>query len=375
MDFDFSEEQQALRKTARDFLHERGGLARTRAVLDEKLAWDRALWSAAGELGWIGATLPEEVGGAGLGALELAVLAEELGRALAALPSLSIYLAAEGLRRFGAGASHGELLRIARGELVCTVALAESAGRTVPTEVATRFESGRLTGAKVGVADAGIAGRALVLARGADNQLRLVWVGLEQEGVRRSSGGSLDPTRPVGGLEFREARAEELRTEDARAVLDALLDRAAVLLAFEQLGGAERAFALTKEYVETRFAFGRPVASFQAIKHRLVDIYVALELARSNCLFGAWALASGAPELPAAAAAARLAATSAFDLAAREMIQLHGGVGFTWEYDCHLFYRRARFTGLVLGGTSEWRERLLGALERGNPKEVSHELR
>ncbi|MEM7311492.1 MAG: acyl-CoA dehydrogenase family protein [Planctomycetota bacterium] len=136
-----------------------------------------------------------------------------------------------------------------------------------------------------------------------------------------------------------------------------------MLLAFEQLGGAERAFDATREFCMDRYAFGRPIASFQALKHRLADLFVDLELARSNAYYAAWALHSGSEELATAACATRAAACDVFELAAREMIQLHGGVGFTWEYDCHLFYRRAKAQSLVLGTADEWRERLIERLE------------
>jgi acyl-CoA dehydrogenase len=142
-----------------------------------------------------------------------------------------------------------------------------------------------------------------------------------------------------------------------------LLDRAAVLVAFEQVGGAQAALDMGREYAMGRFAFGRPIASFQAIKHKLVDMYVAIELARSNAYYGAWALSTNAPELPVAAAAARVSATEAFWLAAKENIQTHGGMGFTWEFDCHLHYRRAKLTGLGLGSARRWKDLLITRLE------------
>jgi alkylation response protein AidB-like acyl-CoA dehydrogenase len=150
-------------------------------------------------------------------------------------------------------------------------------------------------------------------------------------------------------------------------ILENLFDRAAVLFAFEQLGGAQKALEMARDYAVERFAFGRPVGSFQAIKHKLADMYVAAELARSNCFYGAWALSAGAPELPVAAAAARLSAIKANHLCAKENIQTHGGMGFTWEFDCHLYYRRAKLLALALGGEPEWQDRLIDRLRRQQP--------
>ena len=135
-----------------------------------------------------------------------------------------------------------------------------------------------------------------------------------------------------------------------------------MLVAFEQVGGAQAALDMAREYALGRFAFGRPIASFQAIKHKLVDMYVAIELARSNAYYGAWALSTGAKELPVAAAAARVSATEAFWLAAKENIQTHGGMGFTWEFDCHLYYRRAKLLALQLGSARSWKHKLIARL-------------
>jgi alkylation response protein AidB-like acyl-CoA dehydrogenase len=142
-----------------------------------------------------------------------------------------------------------------------------------------------------------------------------------------------------------------------------LLNRAAVLMAFEQLGGADRAFEITHAYAMGRYAFGRPIASFQALKHRMADLWAMLQLARSNCYYGAWALSNSSDELGIAACNSRVSASDAFVHAAEEMVQIHGGVGYTWEYDCHLFYRRAKELSLVLGTPRQWREKLIQRLE------------
>jgi acyl-CoA dehydrogenase len=165
-------------------------------------------------------------------------------------------------------------------------------------------------------------------------------------------------------LRFEGARAERLGAAGrGRALLEQILDRAAVMLGFEQIGGAARAFEITREFTLGRYAFGRPIASFQALKHRMAEVYAAVEVARSNGYYAAWALSSGSDELPVAACSVRGSACDAFELATQEMIQMHGGVGYTWEYDCHLFYRRAQGLAAMLGRASHWRELLIQRLE------------
>jgi alkylation response protein AidB-like acyl-CoA dehydrogenase len=209
-----------------------------------------------------------------------------------------------------------------------------------------------------------VADVAVVAARADQGGLSLHLVELGGPGVARMSIRTVDPTRSHARLVFDGAPAEPLGAPgQGGPLLERLLDRAAVLVAFEQVGGAQAALDMAREYVLGRFAFGRPIGSFQAIKHKLVDMYVAIELARSNAYYGAWALSTGAPELAVAAAAARVAASQAFWLAAKENIQAHGGMGFTWEFDCHLYYRRAALLGLQLGGLRRWKDLLIARLE------------
>jgi alkylation response protein AidB-like acyl-CoA dehydrogenase len=165
---------------------------------------------------------------------------------------------------------------------------------------------------------------------------------------------------------FEGAAAEPLPgSEDADSVRR-LLDHAAVMLAFEQVGGAQAALEMACDYARERYAFGRPIGSFQAIKHKLADIYIAVELARSNAYYGAWALHSEAAELPIAASVARISACDAGWLASKENIQTHGGMGFTWQMDCQFYYRRAKLHALALGGTREWKRRLIAELRTRN---------
>jgi alkylation response protein AidB-like acyl-CoA dehydrogenase len=366
MNFDFSEDQKLVQKTARDYLVEHSPLAACRRVLEGKDLFDATLWKGVAEMGWLGAAVPEEYGGAGLGPLELVLIAEEVGRALAPIPfSSSVYLATEALLLAGSDEQKKKYLpRLAAGELIGTLALAEGAGEPDASSIHARLESGRLTGEKLPVADGDVAGIALVLARGSDGALSLALADLQNPGVTRTSIDSLDPSRSQAKLVFSNVPAETVGTTGKGwELVEKVLDRAAVLMAFEQIGGAQRALEITREYAMGRYAFGRPIASFQALKHRFADLYCAIELARSNAYYGAWALSNGNHELALASCGARISASEAFDLAAKEMMQIHGGVGYTWEYDCHLFYRRAKLLSLTLGSPSEWREKLISRLE------------
>jgi alkylation response protein AidB-like acyl-CoA dehydrogenase len=210
-----------------------------------------------------------------------------------------------------------------------------------------------------------VADVAIVAARAdAAEGLSLHLVDLAGPGVSRATMPTVDPTRSHARLTFEGTPAEPLGAGDrGAALLERLLDRAAVLVAFEQVGGAQAALDMAREYAMGRFAFGRPIASFQAIKHKLVDMYVGVELARSNAYYAAWALSTDAADLPVAAAAARVSATDAYFHAAKENIQTHGGMGFTWEFDCHLHYRRAKLTGLGLGSARRWKDLLVTRLE------------
>jgi alkylation response protein AidB-like acyl-CoA dehydrogenase len=363
MNFDFSEEQKLLQKTARDYLVEHSPLATARGVLESGGTHDATLWKGVAEMGWLGAAVPEEYGGAGFGPLELALIAQELGRALAPIPfGPSVYFVTEALLVAGSDAQKRKYLpRLASGELIGSFAFAERAGRARPAQLETRFEAGRLHGAKWPVQDGASAGLLLVVAReGGRTVLALAETSAEMSVEPQ---GSLDPSRPLARVRFVGARAELLGASGGDETLLAhLLDRAALLTAFEQIGGAERALEGAREFTLGRYAFGRPVASFQALKHRMVDVYAAITLAASNAYYGAWALSTGDAELGTAACAARAAASDAFELAATEMIQMYGGVGYTWEYDCHLFYRRAKQLGVWLGSAAEWRDLLVQRL-------------
>lgn len=366
MNFEFSDEQNLLREQAQRFLVEQSPLSAVRAVLDNSdTPFDADVWRGLVELGWTGVSIPEQYGGVGLGYLELCVLAEELGRSLAATPyASSVYLATEALLKFGSEAQKESWLpRLAAGEVIGTLALAEGRGRPRPETLQCRYAQGSLSGDKLPVPDGEVADLAIVVAVD-DAGVSMYLAELTGAGVSRSAIAGIDPTRSQAQVSFSGAAAELLgKAGSGMTQLETLFNRAAVLYAFEQSGGAQAALEMGREYAMGRYAFGRSIASFQAIKHKLADMYIASTLAHSNCYYAAWALSTDAPELPLAAATARVSAIRAFHECTKENIQIHGGMGFTWEFDCHMYYRRAKALSVNLGSPASWEDRLVTALD------------
>ena len=364
MNFDFSEEQKLLQHTAREFLSDHSSLAVVRDILENDRGYSKDLWKGVANLGWLGVAIPEEYGGAGFGYLELAVIAGEIGQAIAPIPfGSTVYLAAEAIAQAGNAEQKKQYFTgIASGDSIGTLAINEGPGTPTQKSIAATFADGALSGTKIPVPDGDLADFAIVLAKDGEAH-SLFCVDLNGPGVERLRLTSVDPTRPHAKLILRDAPAERLGEAGAGwQITQDVLNRAAVLMAFEQLGSADRAFQITFDFVMNRYAFGRPIASFQTIKHRMADLYADREIARSNCYWAAWALEHNADELAVAAASAKISATDAFDKVTVEMIEMHGGVGFTWEYDCHLFYRRSKALSLTLGTIGEWREKLITRL-------------
>lgn len=373
MNFDFSDEQKQMRDEARKFLSEQCPPKAVREVLDGKAPYDKSLWKGLAEMGFLGVAIPEQFGGAGAGHLELCVIAEEMGRALAPVPfSSTVYLAAEALLIAGSDAQKQKWLpKIASGDAIGTLALFEGKGNPSPKAVKLTANGGVLNGVKRPVADGAIADVAVVAARtgsgGRESDISLFIVDLKAAGVETKSLTNIDLTRGQAEITFKDAKAEPLGAAgEGWSVITQVLDRAAVLMAFEQVGGADRALEMGRDYALDRIAFGRPIGSFQAVKHMLADMYVSATLARSNCYYGAWALSTNAGELPEAAAAARISATQAFQHCAKNNIQVHGGMGFTWEFDCHMYYRRANAVALGLGSLSYWEDALIDRMRKKN---------
>ncbi|MFV3126306.1 acyl-CoA dehydrogenase family protein [Niveispirillum sp. KHB5.9] len=364
MNFDFSDDVTAMRREVQGFLADRLPVGTVRQFLEAGPATDRKLWAEMAEMGWLGLTIPEENGGSGLGHEALCMLAEEVGAFLPPVPFAStLYLVAEALLAFGDEAQKAKWLpRLADGSVTGAFALAEGVGEPTATGVRAQVAGGSLSGAKTPVYDLDGAGLLVVAARNETGQIGLYLVDPTAPGIERRPLRTLDLAHGAWGVEFYGVPAEPLSGAVGWPAIARLLDRAAVLFAFEQVGGGRAALEMATSFAMDRFAFGRPIASMQAIKHKLADIYVAVELARSNAYFGAWALHEDAVELPRAAAAARIAAIDAYQLAARENIQTHGGMGFTWEADCHLHYRRSATLAGIIGGARHWRDRLFDQL-------------
>jgi alkylation response protein AidB-like acyl-CoA dehydrogenase len=372
MNFDFSDDQKLLKEQVRKFLADKCPMKVVRRVLDGEETHAAEVWQGMAAMGLMGTAIPEAYGGTGLGPLELCVIAEELGRACAPVPfSSSVYLAAEAINRWGTAAQKKAWLpKLASGEAIGTLAAAEGPQAPSPRTVRATLADGRLTGTKMPVADGEAATLAVVLANTGGSGARalsLALVDLSGEGVARTRVATVDPARKHARIDFNGAGAELLGGKGKGwQLLNELYDGAAVLFAFEQIGGAEAAMWMGRDYALQRQAFGRAIGSYQAIKHKLADVYVKTELARSNAYYGAMMYAEGGADLPIAAAAARVAAIDAYDFAARENIQTHGGIGFTWEADTQFHYRRSRLLALAIGGPTAWKDKLVTRLERKN---------
>lgn len=364
MNFDFSDDEKMVRDEAERYLRNNCDMKVVRQVLEGEAAYSKEIWAGISEMGLLGTAVPEAYGGVEAGYPTLCLVAEQIGRCLAPIPfSSSVYLAAEAITNFGTDEQKQTWLpKLSSGECIGTVAEVEKRQALTPGSIETSVQSGKMTGKKLIVADGGIADIAIVLARSGPDSLGLFLVDLHDDSVTKTSIDAVDPTRNTATLEFNETPATRLVAGDGWQQLQTIYTRAAVLLAFEQLGGAAASLDMAVAYAKERFAFGRPIGSFQALKHMMADMYVALKLAESNCYYAAWALDTNSDDLELAAATARVSATQAFQLCSRDNIQVHGGMGFTWEFDCHLFYRRSNYLSLAIGGLSTWEEKLVDAL-------------
>jgi alkylation response protein AidB-like acyl-CoA dehydrogenase len=365
--FVHSEEQQLIRDSARELLAAHATPAQVRATLQQPLGYDPELWrQMSSELGWVGLALPTSCGGAGLGWVELCLLQEELGRRLVASPFFgTAALAAPLVQALASEAQQRVLLsRIASGKVRIACVLGGADGRPPPEGVSVELRAGRGGARLQGVGDFVIHGDAadllLVLTR-APAGLRVAVIAATAAGVRVQPRVMLDLTRPLARVEFTDVAvtAEELLGgEGAEQGIEQGLQRARIALAAEALGGAERLLQMTTDYVRERVQFGRPIGSFQAVKHRLADMMVQVEAAKS----AAWYAACVADECPAqlaeAAAIAKSTCCDAFFDCAANAIQLHGGIGFTWEHEAHLYFKRARASAVLLGSPAWQRERL-----------------
>ncbi len=374
MSLAFTAEQEELRSSLRSFFAAYSSTQDVRKLMETSEGYDAAVWKRmAGELGLQGIALPEEVGGSGYSIIEQIVILEEMGRALVCSPYFStVILAATALLESGdLDAQHEFLPGIAGGTTIATIGLAEDDGEWTSAgcaTTATRTGPGYvLDGSKSYVLDGHTADLVLVVAQ-APSGPSLFAVDGTAPGLRRRLLHSLDQTRKLAALSFSSTPARLVGIEgDAARVADSTMRGAAVALAAEQVGGAGRCLELSVEYAKLRVQFGRPIGSFQAIKHKCANLLVEVESARSAAYYAAWAALDRSAELPLVASLAKAYCSDTFALAAAEMIQIHGGIGFTWEHDAHLYYRRARSSAVLFGTPEQHRDIVAGLLLDGGP--------
>ncbi|HYD48613.1 MAG TPA: acyl-CoA dehydrogenase family protein [Terriglobales bacterium] len=366
MDFAFTEEHAELRQTVRRFLEDKSNEPAVRNVMASESGYDPQVWSQMAEqMGLQGLIVPESYGGAGLGFVELAVVLEEMGRALYCGPYLSSALiAVNALLLGGDEPTRAELLpAIASGEKLVTLAYVGENGRWDAASIEMRATSDggawTLDGIKTHVIDGHIADVLLVAAR-TDQGVALFGVEGDADGVRRTLLPTLDLTRKLARIELEGARAKLIGSGgDASAVIDQVITLAVAGQAAEQVGGAQRCLEMSTEFAKTRLQFGRPIGSFQAIKHRCADMLVEVEFAKSAAYHAAFRAAEGdQAELSTAAAIAKSYCSEAFFHAAADTIQIHGGMGFTWEHPAHLYFKRAKSSSVLFGDPLHHRERL-----------------
>lgn len=347
MDFDLSDDQLALRDAARELLDGLASAAQVRAHTERSEPYDRALWAAMVEQGWLGVDLPEASGGLGLGAVESAVLLEEIGRHVAPVPFRSTALAIGACARAG---RDGAVAALLSGEHIGCVAWSRRADAIT---AAPAGDGWTLTGRADPVIDAPVADVAIVPAAGPDGPA-LFAVSLTDHG-RPSREAAMDLTRPLGWLHLDRTAGERLGGADA---VDALLDHGATFTAAEMLGSASRVLEMTTEYAKTRVQFDRPIGSFQAVKHRCADMLVDVEGMRSTVYWAAWCIGARDPDASIAASTAKTWGSDASKRVMASGLQVHGGIGFTWEHDLHFFLKRAQLDQLTFGDASYHRARL-----------------
>jgi alkylation response protein AidB-like acyl-CoA dehydrogenase len=365
LNFAFSEEQEELRRSVRRFLEDKSPEAEVRRLMETTEGYDPAVWDQmAQQLGLQGLAIPEEYGGHGFTYVELIVVLEEMGRALLCAPYFSsVALAANTLLSAGDDAAKKEFLPgIASGDTIATLAFTEDSGRWDEegiTMEATKAGNGwTLSGHKMFVVDGHTANLILVAAR-TGGAVSLFAVDGSATGLTRTPLSTMDQTRKQARLELADTPARLIGAEgQGWAVLSKVLDLAAVALAAEQVGGAQKVLEMSVEYAKVRVQFGRPIGSFQAIKHKCADMLLEVESAKSAAYYAGWAAAEDNDELPVVASLAKAYCSDAYFHAAAENIQIHGGIGFTWEHPAHLYFKRAKSSELMLGDPYYHRELL-----------------
>jgi len=367
-DFVFTDEHRELRKTVRSFLEQRADEKAVRAVMTTERGYDAEVWTLLAEqLGLAGLIIPETHGGAGMGYVELLVAMEEMGRALLCAPYLGTsVLATNALLLCADAATQKDLLaKIAAGRAIVSLAHAEPNGRwdlaAISTRARAKSDGFELDGARAWVLDGHVADVLLVAAR-TDDGIGLFRVDARAEGLSRALVATLDTTRKLASIELAATPAKVVSRGDQSANLDRALALTTCALAAEQVGGAQRCLEMATDYAKTRLQFGRPIGSYQAIKHKCADMLVLVEFAKSAAYAACFAAANDAEDFLESAALAKAYCSEAYFRVAAENIQIHGGMGFTWEHPAHLYFKRAKASDLLFGDAAHHREQLADCL-------------
>jgi alkylation response protein AidB-like acyl-CoA dehydrogenase len=365
VNFVFPDEQEELRRTVRSFLEQKSPESEVRRLMETTEGYDAGVWRQMGEqLGLQGLAIPEELGGSGFGFVELCLVLEEMGRSLLAAPFFStVVLAANTLLLSGDEAAKKDLLPgIASGETIATLALTEESGAWDEAGITVRATAGSgghtLTGTKSFVLDGHVADLLLVAAR-TDAGVSIFAVEADAPGLTRTPLSTMDMTRKQAKVELADTPGRLIGADGGGwPVLDQVLDLTSVALANECAGGAQFVLDMAVQYAKDRIQFGRPIGSFQAIKHKCADMLLEVESAKSAAYYGAWCGQELNDELPVVASLAKAYCTEAYFHSAAENIQVHGGIGFTWEHPAHLYFKRAKSSELLFGDPTYHRELL-----------------
>ena len=374
MDFDLSKPQKLLKESARKLLARECKRERVRELMESETAHDEALWQTMADQGWMGLVWPEEHGGLGLGMVEMASVAEEMGRACLPGPFLSTLTAAALIARAGTEAQQSKYLdAIASGELKATVALLEESASwdtdALKLQAVRDRDDFLLSGRKLFVPDAGVADLIICVARDGEN-IALLPIERDASGLSVTAQPSMDATRKVYELKFDGVRvvgADAFGADgDTRGALRGALEVATLALCAEMVGGMQWILDTTVEYVKTRQQFGRVIGEFQAVQHQCADMLLMTESSRSATYYAAWALSEGEAQASSAVSIAKAYCSDAYREVANRGVQLHGGIGFTWEHDLQLYYKRSKSSEVLFGDATFHRERIARLIVDGN---------
>jgi alkylation response protein AidB-like acyl-CoA dehydrogenase len=365
LDFGFSEEQEMLRESARGLLEKECPSTVVRRLMEDDRGYDANLWRKMAGLGWTGLAIPEAYGGAGLSYVDLVLVLEEMGRVVLPSPFIWTAMVAEAIKRFGSEAQKQALLtKIAAGDLIATVAWMEPSGQWGADGIAMparkRGNGFTLDGVKLFVNDAHIADYLLVAARTSGKGVTLFVLETARTGISVTPLKTMDSTRRLSEVKFDRVKAGAADVVGAMGdgwkPLAEILDRGKVMIAAEMMGGAQKVLDMTVEYAKVRAQFGRPIGSFQAVQHKCANMMIDVEGAKSAVYYAAWAVSNEVAEAPLAAALCKAAASDAYRRVSADGIQVHGGIGFTWDHDMHLYFKRAKSSEFTFGDATYNRE-------------------